>query len=134
VIALATVVGAEAYVSTAPNNECWAYVGSTAWVPLVGPLVAVAGLSSRYQSSNHSPSQACPMDTAEYLPGVALAIIDTVLQVGGATMLILGFVLKKEEIVKDRAQSSILGVSPEWAVRVGAPGAPLGLTFSITKF
>jgi hypothetical protein len=133
-IALIVEIGANIYTASEPANQCWGVVTQTAWIPFVGPLLAMVDQSGRTDQGHNSCTASTGTNSYLYASGLAVAGLDTLLQVGGAALLTLGFVFRKDEIVHDDVHTSMLGGTPQWAVRLGAPGAPLGLTFTLTRF
>lgn len=126
-IALATTVGGAAWAAAFPENTCWRYVSSVAWIPIIGPAISIAGQSGLNRGARGNlPCTAEPL----YPLGVALAVIDTALQVTGLSLLIVGLVARETVEVPDEpgTVSRSSGFSFEPYVTIGAPGSSLGIT------
>lgn len=65
---------------------------------------------------------------------LSLGIIDGLLQAGGLTMLIVGALSNRQELVMYGEESPRRPSRPQWAVMPSAPGANLGLSLGITNF
>ncbi len=126
VLALLVNLGAAIYAAAVPENNCWRFVSTVAWIPIIGPAISIAGQAGLTRGTRQN--LAC---TAEplYPVGAAVAVIDTAMQVTGLALLIVGLVARQEVQVPDEpATTSRSGFSFEPYVSLGAPGSSLGLT------
>jgi hypothetical protein len=128
-LALLADVGAGIYAGAVTNgNNCLSYVSQTVWIPLVGPAIAVGG-QDRLVRDARNPVP-CTTEVA-YAVGVPIAIFDTVLQVAGVTMFVLGLTLKQTVVVPDDPNASADTAPAELYVSLGAPGTSTGLTVGL---
>ncbi len=99
-------------------NNGWAL-----FVPVAGPIITAASSNtgSYYSSSLYS----------SYL---ALGIIDTLVQAGGLTMLIVGAMSNRQELVMYGDNRPVRPRRTQWALFPGAPGANAGLSLAVTNF
>jgi hypothetical protein len=137
-LSLAVSIGGGVYVAFKPANTCWAYASSTAWIPFIGPPIALGGQSNPALHSDGKRSngtyRSCGEGTTEStILGIftGLAVVDTIAQIAGATLTILGLTLRQTVVVPDEEQSSARLV-PELYVSIGSNGSPLGLTVGLT--
>lgn len=127
-ISLVVGFGGLAWYLAFPENKCWAHVASYSWIPLVGPIISIEGQKGLYRGRNADlPCTGEPL----YPLGVAVAAVDTVMQVAGLAMLITGITVRRSELVPNVPASSAAASEPEWYVSLGAPGSSLGLTVGL---
>ena len=130
-LAIGTAIGGAIYVIAEPLNTCVGFASQVAWIPLVGPMIALAGQSTPGLTADNGRTSCLAVDGGSwYAGGAAIAIVDTVLQWAGLTMFIIGLAAKRTVVVED-VQIGAGNRSPEWYVSLGAPGSPLGLSFGL---
>jgi hypothetical protein len=122
-------VGSGIYVAFKPSNTCWAYASSVGWIPLVGPPIAIGGQGNPALRSDGG--RRCVDEQPWYSVGVGVAVVDTIMQWGGLTMMILGLTLRQSVVVEDQPVSFRDRPLFEPYVNVGAEGTPLGFTLGV---
>lgn len=125
VIAIGIAIGGAVYSASVPRNQCWSQAAGVGWIPFIGPGLAIANQSG-HTAENGKP---CQDIAIVYAPGVAIAVIDTVLQFAGAGMLAAGLAWRSEVPVPNEAQA-VLG-TPHLQLLPFAPGAPAGVSLSL---
>jgi hypothetical protein len=125
-------IGSGIYVAFKPSNTCWAFASSVAWIPLIGAPIAIGGQSN--PSLRSDGGKHCVDEQPWYAIGTAVAVVDTIMQFGGLTMMILGLTLRQSVIVPDEPAVGARDHFPELYVNVGAAGSPLGLTLGVTTW
>jgi hypothetical protein len=105
------------------RNPCANWAAETNWIPLAGPLINVVGQQYIYYGL-----QGCNARGVLYPAGVAIAVIETVLQAGGITMFVLGLTVKEKVAVPDSGGVVRASPKPELYVGLGAPGSLAGLS------
>jgi hypothetical protein len=135
--AIGVSIGAAAYVAYEPTNTCWGFAAATAWIPLAGPAIAIAGQDNpTLTSDSRRPDgtlKGCREGGPErtwYAVGLAIAIVDTIFQGAGFILTIIGAGAKRTVVVEDEAIGH-RGLKLEWYVGLGAPGSPMGLTLGV---
>ncbi|MBK7865355.1 MAG: hypothetical protein IPJ65_43520 [Archangiaceae bacterium] len=128
-LSLLVELGAVGWYSAYPENKCWGYVANWAWVPLIGPAVAIDGQKNYHRGERGN--LACT-DEPTYPVGVAVAVFDTILQVAGLGLLVTGLVVKRDvQVENEPAPTAAKEEGVRWHVSLGGPGN-VGLTFALT--
>jgi hypothetical protein len=130
-------IGGAIWTAVNPGDTCIGHVAATAWIPLLGPIIAIAGLDNpaltsvdRRPGGGYYGCKEGPDNAGLYAGGVAVAVVVSILQWGGAAMTVLGIVLKRSLVVEDQVVGA-RELAPHWYVAVGAPGSPLGITVGL---
>jgi hypothetical protein len=129
-MSIAVSIGGFIYSAAVPANTCWSSVAAVGWVPFIGPSLAIGGLPAHHAENG----KVCTEIPLIYAPGVAVSVVSTVAQLAGAALMVLGFTWRTHEMVPDEQHAARAGDELEWGVHLGTAGAPLGLTFSLSKF
>lgn len=124
-------VGGGIYTIFEPTNTCWRFASSVGWIPLIGPPIAIGGQTD--PSLRSDSGRRCTEETTIFTLGAGVAIVDTIMQWGGLTMMILGLTVRQSVVVPDNPEAADArgALAPELYVNVGAPGSPLGLTLGL---
>lgn len=105
------------------SDPCTRWVSETAWIPLAGPAIAAGGQG--YIGAGCTSRIFNPL-------GTALAVLDTVLQVGGVTMFVLGLTIKESEVVPGPAPTARASDAPRLELALGSPGSAAGFSARLT--
>ncbi len=120
-------IGGQTYAASNRDGGCWAAMGAWPYVPLIGAIASVLAQGGHYSFAPSQGGVSCTSIPVAYPAGVAVAIIDTVMQVAGGGMMVLGLVMRTHEPLRG-ALIEIGTLKLRLAVAPGAPSAPAGFT------